>query len=330
MSSITSARALPPSLAAAVLFALLAALPLLAPVLGLEYYIGFATRLLITMLIAASLNFLMGYGGMVALGHAGFAGVGAYTMVAMIEAGAQSAWLMWGGAALAAAAAALIIGAVSLRTRGVYFIMITLAFAQMLYYVAVSLRAYGGDDGYSLAERPLFGFGLDAGDDRVLYWAVLAVVALLFAFLHQLVDTRFGHAMTGIRDNENRMRALGSPAYLLKLQAFVLTAAIAGIGGAMMMTQNGFVSPSSMHWSQSAILIVIVVLGGLGHRWGGVLGAAVWVSLEELLRQLTEYWHWPLGALLIAIILFAPEGLGPLLTGRRAADERQPLRWRSA
>lgn len=289
--------------------ALLAVFPLVAPALGLDYYVSFVMRLLITALIASSLNLLIGYGGLVALGHAGFVGVGAYAFVALVEAGVQSAWLLWGGGALAAAIAALLIGSISLRTRGVYFIMITLAFAQMLYYVAVSLRAYGGDDGYNLTARPELGLGLDAGNDRVLYLAVLTVAALVMVLLHRVTESRFGKALVGIRDNEARMRALGYPTYWLKLQGFVLTAAIAGLGGAMAITQNAFVSPSSMHWSQSAILIVMVVLGGLGHRLGGIVGAMVWVVLEESLRQYTEYWHWPLGALLIGIILFAPQGL---------------------
>jgi len=295
--------------------ALLAAVPLLAPLLGLEYYIAFVMRLLVTMLIASSLNLLMGYGGLVALGHAGFVGVGAYAMVALIEAGVRSAWGLWAGAMLSAALAAALIGAISLRTRGVYFIMITLAFAQMLYYVAVSLRRYGGDDGYNLAERPSLGWGLDAGDDRVLYLVVLVLCALAWATMHRLIDSRFGKALVGMRDNEGRMRALGYPTYMLQLQAFVLTAAIAGLGGALLLTQNAFVSPSSMHWSQSAVLIVMVVLGGLGHRFGGIVGAAVWVMFEENLRQYTEYWHWPLGLLLIGIILFAPQGLCRLRPG---------------
>lgn len=298
-----------------VVLALFAAVPWLAPLLGLEYYIAFVMRLLITMLIASSLNLLMGYGGMVALGHAGFVGVGAYTMVALLEAGVQSAWGLWGGAMLGAALVALLIGAVSLRTRGVYFIMITLAFAQMLYYVAVSLRRYGGDDGYNLAQRPELGWGLDAGDDRVLYLVVLALCALAFVAMSRLIDSRFGKTLTGMRENEGRMRALGYPTFALQLQAFVLTSAIAGLGGALLLTQNAFVSPSSMHWSQSAVLIVMVVLGGLGHRWGGIVGAAVWVLLEENLRQYTEYWHWPLGLLLIGIILFAPQGLCRLRPG---------------
>lgn len=309
------ARAQPhPGKAAApiVLLLALAAFPVLASQFGLDYYVGFATRMLIVMLIATSLNFLMGYGGMAALGHAGFVGVGAYAMVALIEAGIGNAWMLWGGAIVGAAMAALAIGLVSLRTKGVYFLMITLAFAQMLYYIAVSLRMYGGDDGYNLAGRPQLGFGLDAADAAVLYWVVLALCSACFAFFHHCIGSRFGQALIGIRDNEARMQALGYPVFLLKLQGFVIAAAVAGLGGALMLTENGFISPTSMHWSQSGVLIVIVVLGGLGHRWGGVIGAAVWVALEEALRTNTEYWHWPLGALLIAIILFAPDGLGAL------------------
>lgn len=294
---------------------LLAAVPWLAPLLGLEYYMAFLMRLLITMLIASSLNLLMGYGGLVALGHAGFVGVGAYAMVALLEAGVRSAWGLWAGAMLSAALVALLIGAISLRTRGVYFIMITLAFAQMLYYVAVSLRAYGGDDGYNLTERPSLGGGLDVSDDRVLYLVVLVLCTLVLAAMHRIIHSRFGKALVGMRDNEGRMRAMGYPTFALQLQAFVLTAAIAGLGGALLLTQNAFVSPSSMHWSQSAVLIVMVVVGGLGHRLGGIVGAAVWVLLEESLRQNTEYWHWPLGLLLIGIILFAPQGLCRLRPG---------------
>ncbi|AWI80831.1 branched-chain amino acid ABC transporter permease [Parazoarcus communis] len=331
MQTNVSSPSLKNPLVAGSLFLALVSLPVIATAFGLEYYIGFAMRMLIVMLIASSLNFLMGCGGLVALGHASFVGMGAYALVALMEAGVESTWLLWLGAMAVAALAALAVGALSLRTSGVYFIMITLAFAQMLYYLAVSLRVYGGDDGYNLTVSPSLGFGLDIDDDRILYWVVLLTCTVVFAFLYQLVGTRFGQAMIGIRDNEGRMRALGYPSYLLKLQAFVLTAAIAGLGGAMMVTQNGFISPSSMHWSQSAILIVMVVLGGLGHRWGGVAGAAVWVSLEEVLRQLTEFWHWPLGALLIAIILYAPDGLSPLFSrATTGCKTNRFLRWRSA
>ncbi|WP_394791643.1 branched-chain amino acid ABC transporter permease [Rhodoferax sp.] len=302
--------------------AALALFPLLAAQFGLEFYIGFVRRILVFALAAASLNFIMGYGGMVALGHAGFLGVGAYTVVALTEAGVTSAWIVWLAAMLFAALAAALVGAVSLRTKGVYFIMITLAFAQMLYFVFVSLRSYGGDDGYTLPMRPLLGLGLNSMDESTLYWVVLALVAAALWWLDRATGSRFGMALAGIRDNETRMRALGYPVYRLQLVAFTLAGAVAGLAGALLLTGNSFVSPSSMHWTQSATLIVMVVIGGLGRRWGGPVGAAVWLALEEVLKLNTDYWHLPLGLLLIATALYAPKGLAALLewrAGRAAA-----------
>jgi branched-chain amino acid transport system permease protein len=299
----------------------LALFPLVAVALGLDFYIGFVRRVLVVALAAASLNFIMGFGGMVALGHAGFVGVGAYAVVVLSDAGWGSAWGMWAAAVGFAALTALLIGAVSLRTKGVYFIMITLAFAQMLYYVFVSLRSYGGDDGYSLMARPALGWGLNSADESTLYWVVLALVALVLWWLDRATASRFGAALTGIRDNETRMRALGYPVYLLQLVAFVLAGAVAGLAGALLATGNSFVSPSMMHWTQSATLIVMVVIGGLGRRWGGPVGAAVWLTLEEVLKLNTDYWHMPLGAVLIVTALYAPQGLAAL-ADRRARSAR--------
>ncbi|WOI47136.1 branched-chain amino acid ABC transporter permease [Acidovorax sp. BLS4] len=294
------------------LLAALAVFPLVASALGLDFYIGFVRRVLVVALAAASLNFIMGFGGMVALGHAGFMGVGAYTVVVLSDAGATSAWVVWGAAMVLAALAAALVGAISLRTQGVYFIMITLAFAQMLYFVFVSLRSYGGDDGYTLPMRPVLGLGLDATHEPTLYWVVLALVALVLWWLDRATASRFGAALAGIRDNATRMRALGYPVYLLQLAAFTLAGAVAGLAGALLATGNSFVSPAMMHWTQSATLIVMVVIGGLGRRWGGPLGAAVWLALEEALKLHTDHWHMPLGLLLIATALYAPRGLAAL------------------
>ncbi len=302
-----------------VVLALLAAFPLVAPLLGLDYYIGFVRRLLIVMIAAHSLNFLVGYGGLVALGHAGFLGVGAYVLVALSDAGFTSAWLLWAAAIVGTGLVAALIGLVAMRTRGVYFIMITLAFAQMLYYVAVSLRSYGGDDGYNLPARPLLGLGLSSTHEPTLYWVVLAIAVGVFALQNRVTASRFGHALMGIRDNETRMTALGYPVRLLKLCAFAGAGALAGLSGALMVTHNSFVSPSSMHWTQSATLIVMLVIGGIGKRWGGVVGAAVWVLLEEVFRQWTEYWHAPLGVLLLLIVFFAPRGIAALFERRKAS-----------
>lgn len=296
--------------------ALLAVFPLLAPTLGLEYYVGFVRRVLIVAIAATSLNFILGYGGMAALGHAGFIGVGAYTVVALVEAGVSSAWLAWGGALVFGGVAAALIGAVSLRTRGVYFIMITLAFAQMLYYLAVSLRTYGGDDGYGLYTPLAMGPWLDGAHPDVFYWVVLAIAAGVFALFSRVAHSRYGHALRGIRDNETRMVALGYPVFRLKLAGFVAAGAVAGLAGGLLASHNTFVSPGMMHWTQSALLLVMVILGGLGRRWGAPLGVALWLTLEEALKMHTDYWHWPLGVLLLLVVFHAPQGLAALLERR--------------
>ena len=303
----------------------LAAFPLIAPHFGLDFYVGFVRRAMIFAIAAASLNFILGFGGMAALGQAGFVGVGAYALVAGFDGGLRSAWLLFPLAMVAAAAMSAAIGVVALRTRGVYLLMSTLAFAQMLYYVAVSLRVYGGDDGYSLVERPTLGLGLDAADEATFYWVVLVLLAAVMALLDVVVTSPFGRALAGVRDNEVRMRAMGYPAFRVKLLAFIVSGAIAGLSGALLVTHNDFISPSSMHWTQSATLIVMVVIGGVGLRWGGPLGAFVWIGLEELFKQFTEYWHLPLGVLLVVIVFVAPRGLSSLDL-RRPAPREMPAR----
>ncbi|VFR42240.1 Branched-chain amino acid transport system permease protein LivM (TC 3.A.1.4.1) [plant metagenome] len=299
------------------LLAALAAFPLVATALGLDYYVGFVRRMLIIMMAAASLNFILGYGGLVALGHAGFIGVGAYTVVALADGGAESAWHAWAMALAVSAAVSALIGLVALRTRGVYFIMITLAFAEMLHYLAVSVRTYGGDDGYSLYSPLTMGAWLD-GLAHGFYWVVLALAALVFALGSRLANSRFGHALVGARDNETRMEAMGFPVFRLRLVAFAGAGAVAGLAGALLAVNNSFVSPSIMGWTQSAILIVMVVIGGIGNRWGGVIGAGLWLTLEECLKGWTDYWHAPLGLLLILIVFFAPRGIAALFTPKGA------------
>jgi len=275
---------------------------------GLDYYVGFISRLLIMMIAASSLNFILGYGGMVALGHASFMGVGAYALVAWVDAGHDSAWLAWALSVGGAACLSFLIGLVALRTRGVYFIMITLAFAEMLYYFAVSLSTYGGDDGYSIFFPLTLGAWLDSWQYGF-YAVVLAFAALLYFLNSRIEQSRFGFALKGARDNESRMQALGYPVFRTRLLAFVGAGAIAGLAGGLLAFQDGFVSPSSMRWTHSAVLIVMVVIGGMGHRWGGAIGAGIWLVLEEVLRMHTDYWHWPMGVLLLAVVFIAPQGV---------------------
>lgn len=287
---------------------LLLAFPLVAPALNLDFYVSFVRRVLIFALAATSLNFILGYGGMVALGHAAFFGAGAYVVAILSLQGVSQALIAWPAAMLLAGALAFVIGLISLRTRGVYFIMITLAFAQMVFYLFISLRQYGGEDGINLAGPSLLP-GLNLADDRTFYYVVLCVVLACIWWLNRLIQARFGQALQGIRENEARMEALGYPVFRIKLLAFVIAGVMAGLAGALLASHNQFVSPSLMHWTASANLIIMVIVGGIGLRYGGLVGAAVMLWLEEVLRLYTDYWHLPLGVLLLVIVLFAPRGL---------------------
>ena len=287
---------------------LLLVFPLVAPALNLDFYVSFVRRVLIFALAATSLNFILGYGGMVALGHAAFFGAGAYVVAMLSVQGVSQALIAWPVAMLVAGALALVIGFISLRTRGVYFIMITLAFAQMVFYLFISLRQYGGEDGINVA-GPSVLLGLNLANDRTFYYVVLVVVLACLWWLNRLIQARFGQALQGIRENESRMEALGYPVFRIKLLAFVIAGVMAGLAGALLASHNQFVSPSLMHWTASANLIIMVIVGGIGLRYGGLVGAAVMLWLEEVLRLYTDYWHLPLGVLLLAIVLFAPRGL---------------------
>ncbi len=298
----------------------LAALPPLAAALGEDFYVGLATRILIFALAATSLNLILGFGGMVSFGHAAFVGTGAYAVGILMQQGVMSAWIAWPAAVLASALFALLVGAISLRTRGVYFIMITLAFAQMLYYLMVSVKAWGGEDGLTLPGRSVLGGGFDLGDDMRFYYVVLALFALCFAGIQRLLNARFGHVLQAIRENETRMGAIGFPVYRYQLAAFTLAGAMAGLAGALLANQSSFVSPSLLQWNQSGLLMVMVILGGVGHLWGGFIGAVVFLLLEELLSAYTIHWQFILGALLLLVVLAAPRGLAGLLRrgGERA------------
>jgi branched-chain amino acid transport system permease protein len=299
------------ALAAAVAF------PLVAKPLGWEFYIGFASRIMIYALAASSLNLVLGYGGMVSFGHAAFVGAGAYTVAILMAEGVASAWIAWPLAVVLAGALAAAIGAVCLRTRGVYFIMITLAFAQMIYYVAVGMRAYGGEEGLNLPTRSQVGFGLDLKDDVTFYYLVLAILAAALYALRRAVGARFGRVIEAIRENETRMEAIGFPTYRYKLVCFALGGALAGLAGALLANQNSYVNPNLLYWTQSGSLMIMVILGGVGYLYGGVLGAIALLVLEEVVSGYTIHWQLGVGAVLLAIVLFAPRGLAGLAEGRR-------------
>ena len=283
--------------------------PFAADALGGGYYVGVATRVMIFALAASSLNLVVGYGGMISFGHAAFFGAGAYSVAILAQEGVVSALAAWPLAAAVSAACALVIGAVSLRTRGLYFIMITLAFAQMLYYFFVSLKAYGGEDGINLAARSRLP-GLDLRDDATFYLIVLALLAVCLYLLKRLAASRFGAVLRGIRENEGRMTALGFPTFRFRLVCFVIAGGVAGLAGALIVNQHGFVSPNLLHWTQSGTLLIMLILGGVGRLYGGVAGAAAMLLLEEFLSNWTGYWQFSLGLVLLFVVLRAPGGIG--------------------
>jgi branched-chain amino acid transport system permease protein len=314
---------------AAGLLAALVALPVVAQALGGEFYIGLASRILIFALAATSLNLVLGFGGMVSFGHAAFVGIGAYTVAILAQSGLDSVLLAWPAAMAVAGAAAFAVGAVSLRTQGVYFIMITLAFAQMLYFLMVSLKSLGGDDGLNLAGRSRLP-GIDLADDTRFFYVVLVACTLGFLAVWRLLNSPFGHALQAVRENPVRMAALGFGVRRIQAIAFTVAGALAGLAGALLANQGSFVSPSMMQWHQSGVLMVMVILGGVGHLWGGVLGAVAFLLLEEILGHYTIHWQFILGAMLLAVVLVAPNGLASLPArwtslgwGRRARPARE-------
>ena len=313
---------------------LLLALPALAQGLGIDYAVGIATRMLIFALVGASLNLILGYGGMVSFGHAAFFGAGAYVVAILSQhatygeplltwpfviEGTESALIAWPLAMAVSAFLALLIGLVSLRTSGLYFIMITLAFAQMIYFFFISLRAYGGEDGISLFARSSAG-PIDLGNTVQFYYVVLALLLLALFLQGRLVASRFGRVLLGVRDNERRMQALGFPTYRYKLAGFVIAGAVAGLAGALIANQTEFVSPSFLDWQRSGEILVIVILGGMGRLCGPVAGAFAFLLLEEVLSAWTEHWMIVLGPILILVVLFARGGIWSLVDRRGQSD----------
>ena len=309
---------------------LLLVLPPLAGALGQDFVVGVATRVLIFALVALSLNLILGYGGMVSFGHAAFFGAGAYVVAILAQhattgeplitwpvviQGTDSAWIAWPAAMAVSALLAAVIGAVSLRTSGLYFIMITLAFAQMLFFFFISLQAYGGEDGISLFKRSALPL-LDLAKDIQFYYLVLAILLLALFLQARLVAARFGRVLMGARDNERRMQALGFPTFRYKLIGFVIAGALAGLAGALIANQTEFVSPSFLSWQRSGEILVIVILGGMGRLYGPVAGAVAFLLLEELLSAWTEHWMIVLGPILILVVLFARGGLWSLIERR--------------
>jgi branched-chain amino acid transport system permease protein len=304
---------MPRNVLAALLFAALILLPFYAQFANDRFVLTLFTRIIILAMAAVSLNLIIGFGGMMSFGHAAYLGIGGYAVGILAFEGVPSGFVQWPVALAASALFALVIGALSLRTRGVYFIMITLAFAQMAYYVIAGLARYGGDDGLTIQKRSQFFAPLNLADKTQFYYLCLA---LLFASLYlvwRLVNSRFGMVIQGARSNDTRMRAIGFPTYRYKLVCFVIAGTLCGLSGALLANHTDFVSPAMMYWTRSGDLIIMVVLGGMGSVIGPVFGAIALLLLEEVLSGITEYWQIILGPLLLLVVLFARGGIDGLL-----------------
>ncbi len=311
MSSLFNVR----NLVVAALLAMLVLLPLYVQATGNVFPLTLFTRIVILAIAATSLNLILGYGGMVSFGHAAYLGLGGYAVGILAYEGWTSGFWQWPLALLVSALFALVVGALSLRTRGVYFIMITLAFAQMIYYVAVALDRYGMDDGLTIYTRSQFGGLINLSNRTTFYYVCLALLIATILLCWRLVNSRFGMVIQGARSNDRRMRAIGFPTFRYRLTCFVIAGTICGLAGALLANQADFVSPAMMHWTRSGDLIVMVVLGGMGSAFGPLIGAVALLVLEEALSGITEYWQIILGPLLLLVVLFARGGIDSLLAG---------------
>ena len=292
-----------------VAIAALVALPPLAAALGQTYYIDLVRRIMILAIAAVSLNLILGYGGLVSFGHAAYLGIGAYAVGILGFYGLGNGWLHVAVAVAASSLVALAIGAISIRTSGIYFIMITLAFTQMLYYLGISLDVYGGDDGMRLKSRSQFGGLVDLGNPVAFYYTALALMLLAVFFVHKVVNSRFGMALRAAKSNEARSRAIGFSPYPYRLAAFVMAGALCGLAGALYANHTNYITPGLMTWQQSGELMFMVILGGMATAAGPLVGTFALLLLEEVLKGWTEYWQVILGPLLVLSVIFFRRGL---------------------
>jgi len=313
------------------LLVILVVLPYLANLIGQPALTSLATRIIILAIAAASLNLIMGYAGLASFGHAAWYGVGAYVVGILyrhsvtgdplfgLQLGTDQLLITLPVAIIIAGLFSAVFGALALRTSGVQFIMITLAFAQMIFIFFVALKAYGGDDGLIIRRRNAVPF-LDTRDSLTFYWICLAVAVVWYAVLSRIVASRFGRVLEGIRQSERRMAAMGVRTYSYKLVACIISGMGAGLAGALMANHMRFVSPDMMYWKQSGEFMFMVILGGSGTLLGPAFGAAGLIGLETLLAAWTEHWQVILGPLLVLAILFTRGGLSGLVRLIRGAN----------
>ncbi len=302
----------------AAVIVVLALVPVIVNLTDSAFFLDLATRFVILAIAAVSLNLILGYGRMISFGHAAYIGIGAYAV------GIPAYYEIYNGylhiliAMSVSAVFALVTGLVCLRTRGVNFIMITMAFAQMVFFAFVSIEEYGGDDGLVIEMRSEFGSLVDLENPSVLYYVCFVSLLLVLYVIRRMVRSRFGMVIQGARGNEPRMQSLGFNTFRYKLVCYVIAGTICGFAGALLGNFTNFISPEMMDWTRSGELIFMVVLGGTGSVFGPVLGTSVFLLLEEILSGLWLYWQLAFGIFLILAVLFAKGGIDGLLSGRRS------------
>jgi branched-chain amino acid transport system permease protein len=301
----------------AAVLVVLALVPVYAALTGNQFAMTLFTRVLILAMAAVSLNLIMGFGGMVSFGHAAYLGIGGYAVGILAKEGIGSGFVQWPAAIAASALYALVVGALSLRTRGVYFIMITLAFAQMIYYVAIGLDRYGGDDGLTIYRRSRFGALGGIDNNTLFYYLCFALLLASIYLVWRIVNSRFGLVIRGARVNERRMRAIGFPTFRYKLACFVIAGSMCGFAGALLANHTSFISPAMMHWTRSGDLIVMAALGGMHAMFGPLIGAMAFLLLEEELSRVTDYPNLILGPLLLLVAIYVHGGIDALIGGPR-------------
>ena len=292
-----------------VIFLVLALAPAVAGIMREEYLLSLFARMMIFAIAAISLDLLVGFGGLISFGHAAFIGLAAYAVGILSVHGLKDAVASLPVAVLACALFALLTGLVCLRTKGVYFIMITLAFGQMAFFTASSLAPYGGDDGLTIAARnTIAGFAL-LQNEWFFYYVVLGCLIGTYLFCRVLIGSRFGRVFRGAKENAVRIETIGFDVHRFQLTGYVIAGSLAGLAGFLLANATEFVSPAYMSWQRSGELIVMVILGGLGSLHGAILGTAAYLFLEEWLSGFTENWKVIFGPVLVLVVLFARGGL---------------------
>ena len=291
------------------IFLILAAIPVLALIRSEDYLLSLFERLMIFAIAALSLDLLIGYGGLISFGHAAFVGLGAYAVGILSAHGVHDAVIALPVALLSSALFAYLTGVVCLRTKGVYFIMITLAFGQMVFFTASSLAPYGGDDGLTIAARNTLGGFAFFRSEGSLYYLIWGCLLGAYCFSRMLVGSRFGRVFRGAKENALRMETIGFNVYRFQLAAYVIAGMMAGLSGFLLANATEFVSPAYMSWQRSGDLIIMVILGGLGSLHGAIIGAGAYLLLEEWLSAFTEDWKVIFGPFLVLVVLFARGGL---------------------